>query len=100
MDAIVYAHYFVGSSDWLITEYSPEEDNAFGWACLGGDRQNAELGYVSMAELEAARAPVRLILGGSTHTYKMPVEYEVEWLQVTLTEAIAELDRRQGRTHD
>lgn len=36
---------------WLITEFSPEEDLFFGFACLN-DLQCAELGYISKIELE------------------------------------------------
>ena len=89
-DAIVYAHYFLGSNDWLVTEYSPEEDTAFGWACLGGDRHNAELGYTSVLELQGIRVPP---LG-------FRVEYETDWEPIPLREAIALLDRRQGRSEE
>ena len=53
-------HYFMGSSDWWIIEKdagSPDDEmegvqaQAFGLACLNGDVQNAELGYISIAEL-------------------------------------------------
>lgn len=87
-DAIVYAHYFMGGSDWFVTEYSPEEDMAFGWACLNGDRQMAELGYVSIAELESVR------VGGI-----FPVDYEDDWQPVTLREAIEALDAKSGRNN-
>lgn len=36
---------------WLITEFNPEEDLFFGFACLN-DLQCAELGYISKIELE------------------------------------------------
>lgn len=36
---------------WLLTEYSPEEELFFGFACLN-DIEMAELGYVSKQELE------------------------------------------------
>jgi len=40
---------------WLIAEFNPEENLAFGWAFLN-DEQNAEWGYISMAELESVGA--------------------------------------------
>lgn len=86
--ATVHAHYFIGGCDWLITEYDPDSQIAFGWACLG-DRQNAELGYVSIAELEA----VGPIIGQSVGL----VDYDEHWSPVPLTEAIAALDKRSGR---
>jgi hypothetical protein len=54
--ATVSLHYFQGSSDWYILEkdISASEDGnfqAFGFAVLNGDRQNAELGYINIDEL-------------------------------------------------
>ncbi len=40
-----------GNFVWLITEYSPKEEIFFGFSCIG-DLQNAELGYISKAEIE------------------------------------------------
>jgi Protein of unknown function (DUF2958) len=92
-EATVFAHYFVSGCDWLVTEYDPEDDLAFGWACLNGDRQNAELGYVSLAELETVRAPV--VINGQ-RVNALRVEYEDGWPQMSLREAIAHLDKRSG----
>ena len=46
-------HYFRGGSDWYIVEKDMEDEQlqAFGFACLNGDYQNAELGYISIQEL-------------------------------------------------
>ncbi len=53
-------HYFRGGSDWYITERdagSPDDvcpgmqHQAFGFACLNGDLENAALGYISIQEL-------------------------------------------------
>jgi Protein of unknown function (DUF2958) len=97
-DAIVHAHYFIGGNDWLVTEYDPEEGTAFGWACLGGDRQNAELGYVSMAELEDIKAPLRVVRGTDViQIGHAIVERDAYWTPVPLREAIELLDQRQGR---
>lgn len=102
LGAEVFAHYFLAQSDWLISEYDPEEDVAFGWACLNGDRQNAELGYVSMAELESVRSTVRLRdlkTGKVLETRDGPgVELEKDWPPrgTTLEQAISELDKRRG----
>jgi len=51
-DKIVWLHYFTGGSDWWVTEYDPETGVAFGYACLNGDTQNAEWGYMSLPEME------------------------------------------------
>ena len=40
-----------GVGTWYITEYNPEENLAFGF-CNLGDPEMAELGYVSITELE------------------------------------------------
>lgn len=97
-DAPVHSHYFVGSCDWLITEYDPVEDIAFGWACLG-DRQMAELGYVSMIELQEVKVPVAYTVNGDPGgTFHAEVERDKGWPDgLTLTQAINVLDRRQGR---
>lgn len=100
-DAVVHAHYFVGSCDWLVTEFDGT-DLAFGWARLNGDDQNAELGYVSLAELDSIRVPLRvsvgddmaqpIVLGYAT------VEHDEGWPEgLTLTEGIALVNERQGR---
>jgi len=51
--AKVFLHYFKNSSDWYITEKDSEAEQlqAFGYAVLNGDKQNAELGYISIKEL-------------------------------------------------
>ena len=96
--ATVYAHYFAASHDWLVTEYDPDQDIAFGWACLNGDRQNAELGYTSLAELEQVQWPVLVGLGDQTSVAGyLGIEMEEGWQQMELREAIALLDERQGR---
>ena len=59
-DAPVTLHYFYGGSDWYIVERdagSPDDEDqgiqrqAFGFACLNGDTQNAEMGYIAINEL-------------------------------------------------
>jgi len=59
-EAMATLHYFNGGSDWYIIEKdagSPDDEvqgiqaQAFGFACLNGDIQNAELGYISIEEL-------------------------------------------------
>ena len=51
--APVGLHYFKGASDWYIIEkdMEPEQYQTFGFAILNGDKQNAELGYISIEEL-------------------------------------------------
>ena len=101
MNAIVHAHYFVGGCDWLVTEYDPAERLVFGWACLNDDRQNAELGYASLAELSEVRVPLVIQDGGTGETIGIGqsfVERDEHWPEgLTIEQAIAELDRRLGR---
>ena len=56
-EAIATLRYFKGGSDWYIIEKdtgSPDDEEqgiqsqAFGFTCLNGDTQNAELGYISI----------------------------------------------------
>jgi hypothetical protein len=51
--AVVHLRVNLGSNfNWLITEFSPEESLFFGFVCLNGDVESAELGYISKTELE------------------------------------------------
>ena len=59
-NVIATLHYFNGGSDWYIIEKdagsSDDEiqgiqQQAFGFVCLNGDTDNAELGYISIQEL-------------------------------------------------
>lgn len=60
--ALAYLHYFTAGSDWWIVEKdagAPDDEpsergkqvQAYGYALLNGDRQNAESGYISIQEL-------------------------------------------------
>ena len=53
IDAPVSLHYFKGCSDWYIVEKDSSEEQlqAFGYACLNGDKINAEMGYINIEEL-------------------------------------------------
>jgi len=58
--AVATLHYFHGGSDWWIVERdagAPDDEiqgvqtQAFGLACLNGDAENAEIGYINIQEL-------------------------------------------------
>jgi len=49
-DTKIYLHFFINGSDWYISEYNGK-DLFFGFACLNGDHQMAEWGYISFQEL-------------------------------------------------
>lgn len=76
----VHVHYFVGGGDWWLTEYDRKTGEAFGYACLNGDWQNAEWGYVSLPELEAAR--------GGPPLYVV-VERDCYWTPQTFAQVMA-----------
>lgn len=55
-DCMVTAKFFypAGAATWYITEIDEAGEEAFGFTTLG-DPQNAELGYISIPELQAFR---------------------------------------------
>jgi hypothetical protein len=61
-EATAHLHYFTGSSDWWITERDCEQEQyqAFGFACLNGWTEDAELGYISIQELIQCGAEIDL----------------------------------------
>lgn len=65
-DKVVRWHYFTPGTacDWWLIEYDTETRTGFGYACLAGDEQCAEWGYVSLDELEALYQPGKLELNG------------------------------------
>lgn len=84
-DAVVYAKFFnpIGSGTWFILEFDGE-DEMFGWADLG-DPDMAELGYLSLSELQGIR--LRLGLG---------VERDLYFEPKTLRQAKEELLTQRG----
>lgn len=80
-----FLHYFAGSSDWYIFEKDSVENEpqlqAFGFACLNGDEQNAELGYINISEIIACNVELDLHYEPETleeilkkHHQPLPVE--------------------------
>lgn len=52
--AVVSLHYFLGDSHWWIIERDVvlrEQIQSFGYACLNGDIEMAESGYIDIAEI-------------------------------------------------
>ena len=65
-----------GAATWLIHSVDPEEpDHLFGLCDLG--LGFAELGYVSLAELEDLEVPVKVNIFGRTYTYPLKVEKDL-----------------------
>lgn len=52
-----------GAGDWLFTEMKPDEDILFGLCCI----HEPELGYASLAEMEAYRGPWGIGLERDAH---------------------------------
>ena len=52
-DKQIYLHFFIGGCDWFIAEYSKDQDIFFGFACLNGDWECADWGFVSFEELKS-----------------------------------------------
>jgi len=50
-EKIIVMHFFLGGSDWYVTEYSQEKKIFFGFVILNDDMLNAEWGYFSLPEL-------------------------------------------------
>jgi hypothetical protein len=74
VDKTIVMHFFMGSCDWWIVEYDPEDRLFFGFACLG-DPQCAEWGYISLDGLVQAQG-----------RYGAQVDREVYWKPRTVSE--------------
>ena len=74
-NAIIHAHYFLGDSDWYITEFDGI-DLMFGYVILNGDLQMSELGYISLKDLLTVKN----------------VELDFHWDKITL----AEMKKKRG----
>lgn len=62
-NAIVHLHYFIGGSDFFITEKDKDgkgTEQAFGFSVLNGDLEMAELGYISIDEITEIGAELDL----------------------------------------
>ncbi len=51
-DPIVYIKLNIYNSFWLITELDSKKELGFGFCCLNGDFEMAELGYISIEEIK------------------------------------------------
>jgi hypothetical protein len=78
MDAVVHAKFFnpTGAATWFATEYDPEQRLFFGWAMLF-TKEEAELGYFSLDELESVKCG-----------FGLGIERDRHFPQMTLREAI------------
>jgi len=64
---------------WLVTEYDPEEKLAFGFCYNAADPDGAELGYISIEELESVKGP-----------FGLKIERDINWTPMPLSQAKAQ----------
>lgn len=69
-------HYFYGGSDWYVTGWDGD-DTLYGYAILNGDKQMAEWGYSSLAEMTSLRNK----MGGG-------VELDFFWTPIPTTKEV------------
>jgi len=58
---------------WLLTEYDPKEKLAFGFVYNAAEPDCAELGYISIDELESVTGPMGLKIERDIHWTPMPM---------------------------
>lgn len=75
-DARIAARYYIGNSEWWVTEADPSTGEAYGYVCLNGDSDNAVWGYFSLPELETIHASMFSI-----------VERDMYWRPRTVAQA-------------
>jgi hypothetical protein len=67
----------MGAGTWYITAYNPEDKMAFGFVNLG-DAEMAELGYISIEELETLRLPLGMKIERDLWFSPMPLKDVME----------------------
>ena len=50
-EKVIYMHFFIGASDWYVSEFSQQDQLFFGFVVLNNDYDCAEWGYFSLQEL-------------------------------------------------
>lgn len=76
-EKIIYAHFFLGGSDWYIAEWDGK-DELFGYAVLNDDWQMSEWGYISLKELHGVGATQR----SNIDNFKVYAELDFYWKEV------------------
>lgn len=75
--AVIQLHYFTAGADWWITEIG-KDGEAFGYVCIAGMEDCAELGYISLPEV-----------------FENGAEIDLYWCCKTLSEIKAKIQRRR-----
>ena len=79
-EKLIHMHFFLGSCDWYVAEYDGQ-DLFFGYAVLNGDRQLAEWGYISLAELKALKVGPGIEVDRDLHWRVRPAS-QVEGIRI------------------
>jgi len=78
-DKVIHIHFFLGGSDWFICEFDGE-DIFFGFACLNGWTDLAELGYISYKELKELRVDAPVSINGQRALIPLEVDMDLNWI--------------------
>jgi hypothetical protein len=81
-ESFAYAKFFnpMGNHQWFITAYDPEQNLAFGYVNLN-DPQMAELGYISIQEIENIKLPFGMTIERDRGFSKMPLTEVMDAIQ-------------------
>ena len=81
-ESFAYVKFFnpMGNQQWFLTAYDPEENLAFGYVNLN-DPQMAELGYISIEEIEAVKLPFGMGIERDRGFSKIPLTEVIEAVQ-------------------
>jgi hypothetical protein len=85
-ESLVFAHYYIGSADWYILEYSANEDIAFCWAEIIPGM--GEFGYSSLSEMETLEVKQIVIIDNAANEIPVSVTYESHWQPRTLRKCL------------
>lgn len=85
----IYVHYFIGSLDWYILEYSPETGEAFCLRCTAdqegyGPGRKGRLGYVDLRELATRTITGTIETQLGKIKIEQPVERDLYWKEKTV----------------
>lgn len=84
-DKEILMHFFIGGSDWYITEWGVSDGVFFGFAILNGDLDMAEWGYISLDEMK------KINFKG------LEIDRDIYWKPKKFKEVYADLENRYGR---
>ncbi len=92
-EKLIYEHFFIGASDWLMAEYSPEERIFFGYAILNGDIEMSEWGLIPYDELLELKVPLKV---NNIPIGYAEVERETGWEPKPFKLAFEDYKRKHG----